>query len=348
MDGVTSDCTPSYRSRFDLLQLVRSRTRIHLIKQMSPIPPHRSTSKASLNHVPVLANQLVDALVGNTKGTYVDCTYGRGGHAKLLLNRLDLQARVVGIDRDTDAETHGVDLSKCDSRFQFVLGRFGELEKLVGISEKGKLDGVYFDLGLSTPQIQTSERGFSFDRDGPLDMRMDRSSNLTAEQWLFEADKRELSRVLRQYGDVPNANQVANSIVAQRPIRTTHQLANVVKQTLRPGSSSAKQLARVFQSIRIHINDELSEIESGLASAFDLLRVGGRLGVITFHSLERRITRQKIAAWSKTGGDPSMPLREIDKPRCRIVIKGLKPTEMEISTNAASRSAMLQVVEKLR
>lgn len=305
-------------------------------------------------HAPVMLEEMVEALAVDRDGFYVDATFGRGGHARRLLAELSPRGRLLAIDRDADAYDSARRLAKADARVQVRHGRFGSLgDHLAGGRHggPGAQSGVMFDVGMSSPQLDEARRGFSFSVSGPLDMRMDQGDALTAQAWLNEAKTEDLATVIRRYGEERHARRVARAIVAARPLETTTELAEVVARAV-PGSWSATQAcARVFQAVRIHINDELGELDRGLDAGFDVLKVGGRLAVLTFHGLEHRLVRHRFRQWVEGPRLPRrLPVRGSPEPRaCRIdsVGKGRRPTAREVDGNPRARSALLQAVEKL-
>lgn len=306
-------------------------------------------------HAPVMLEEMVMALAVDRDGFYVDATFGRGGHSRGLLAELSSGGRLLAIDRDVDAYDSARRLSKADSRIQARHGRFSLLGDYLAHGDYGGLgapSGVMFDVGMSSPQLDEARRGFSFSAPGPLDMRMDRRDALTAGAWLNDAKVEDLAAVIRRYGEERHARRVARAIVAARPLKTTTDLAEVVTRTV-PGSRSATTAcARVFQAVRIHINDELGELDRGLDAGFDALKIGGRLAVLTFHGLEHRLVRRRIRHWVEGPKLPRrLPVRHDPEPMARridAVGKGLRPCAVEIGRNPRARSAFLQAVEKLR
>ena len=306
-----------------------------------------STPTSSDFHEPVLKRELVDSIVTDRCGVYLDATFGRGGHAKAVLDALDAAARVIALDRDAAALKASVELEQADSRLTFVRARFGMMGDVLARHKVQVLDGVYFDVGVSTPQLKDPLRGFAFDLDGPLDMRMDVSSGVPASVWLEHANVEELGKILRIYGDVGPAKAISRRIVAVRPIATTAQLVTAIKNALPRERRSVRLIAQVFQAIRIFINDELNELQSGIQQAFTALKPGGRLAAITFHSLEHRLVRACIQSWINPLVPRGLPIKS-DPPRARVVLKNARPTYAERQRNPSSRSAMLQVVERVR
>ena len=305
-------------------------------------------------HAPVMLEETVEALAVDRDGFYVDATFGRGGHARRLLSELSPRGRLLAIDRDADAHDSARRLAKVDARVQARHGRFGSLKDYLTNDTHagpGEQSGVMFDVGMSSPQLDEPGRGFSFSVPGPLDMRMDQRDALTAQAWLNDAKAEDLATVIRRYGEERHARRVARAIVAARPLETTTELAEVVARVV-PGSRSATQAcARVFQAVRIHINDELAELDRGLDAGFDALKAGGRLAVITFHGLEHRLVRRRFRRWVDGPDLPRrLPVRHGPEPLARridTVGKGLRPTALELDRNPRARSALLQVVEKL-
>lgn len=298
-------------------------------------------------HVPVLLTELVDTLVTDRDGCYVDATFGRGGHAKSMLERLNTQATLIGFDRDPASREIATRLATNDSRFSFENERFSQISQKLHQRNIGQVAGVYFDVGVSTPQIADGTRGFAFDIDGPLDMRMSNDRGESAASWINRVTLQELADVLRTYGEVRGANALAKQIVAQRPLHTTFDLVEVVKNNGGSKNTSARELAQVFQAIRIHINDELNELEKGLQQGFNAIGLGGRLGVITFHSLEHRLSRRYLQSLVRPQVPKGLAIRA-DEAEAKFVLKNCRPSYLERQRNPQSRSAMLQVVERIK
>ena len=302
-----------------------------------------------ITHEPVLAHQLVQALVTDRGGIYLDSTFGRGGHTKALLEELSEDGRVVGFDRDLEAQSEARELERQDSRFTFTRSKFSELQNTLDTLEIRHIDGVCFDVGVSTPQLKNSERGFAFDLDGPLDMRMDNASGSSAADWVNKAAIDDVVEVLRVYGEVRGARSIARQIVSRRPIDTTFDLVQAIKASSPANARSARILAQVFQAVRIYINDELNELQEGLQRGFEALDVSGRLAVISFHSIEHRLVRDVIQSWIRPPIPKGLPVRGTEEDsRARYVVKNVRPTYLERQNNPASRSAMMQVIERLR
>ncbi len=302
-------------------------------------------------HITVLAGEATSALLGRTHGTYVDCTFGRGGHTRRLLAQLGPDARVIGIDRDPSAIEAGKALEQADPRFSIRHARFSELPDVLrgcGIAH-GELDGVLADLGVSSPQIDTPERGFSFAKDGPLDMRMDTTRGQSAADWLATASEQEIRGVIKDYGEERFAQGIARQIVAARStggLQRTRQLAELVGQVVRTREPGQHPATRTFQAVRIFINRELEEIKALLPRAVEALRPGGKLVVISFHSLEDRIVKRFMAHEAKADHLPSkLPIRanEVDVAKLTIAGKAVKASEQEIAANPRARSAIMRV-----
>lgn len=302
-------------------------------------------------HVTVLLEEAVGALAIKADGTYVDATFGRGGHSRRILSELNEKGRLVAVDRDPQAIAAGAAID--DSRFLLVHRAFGELAEAACEAGVRDVDGVLFDVGVSSPQIDDGERGFSFRYDAPLDMRMDTTQGETAAEWLARAEIRDITEVIRNYGEERFAFQIAKKVVATRleqPIVTTGQFATLVRETVRTREPGQDPATRSFQALRIHINQELRQLEVALPQALDLLKPGGRLVVISFHSLEDRIVKNFMRDQSVADAMPkSLPLRadQLPKPKLRLVGKQIKPSSAEIDANPRARSAVMRIAEKL-
>lgn len=301
-------------------------------------------------HTPVMRGELVAAVLGDRDGCYVDATFGRGGHAEALLAELSPRGRLLVIDRDADAVAVAERLAEADPRVTACRTNFGDLAAALRRARLGPLAGVLFDVGASSPQFDQAARGFSFAASGPLDMRMDQRQRTTAGAWLNSASEAEIAAVIRRYGEEHQAGRVARRIVRARPLTSTAQLADAVGAATSSGGKQA--LARVFQAVRIHVNDELGELERGLDAAFQALAVGGRLAVLTFHRLEHRLVRRRFREWTQ-GPEVSrrlMPTFDRSAPvarRIAQVAKGARATADELTANPRARSALLQAVEKV-
>lgn len=301
-------------------------------------------------HRPVLLQETLAALNIRSQGTYVDATFGRGGHSRAILARLGPSGRLLALDRDPEAVRAARDWS--DPRFTIAHAPFSALAETAHAHGIEAVDGVLFDLGVSSPQLDTPERGFSFRLDAPLDMRMDISRGPSAAEWLNNADEEEIARVVREYGEERFAKSVARAVVAARaqaPITTTGQLARLCAQAVRSREPGQDPATRTFQAIRIHINGELEELARALPQAVDLLRPGGRLAVISFHSLEDRMVKRFMRAEEK-GAElpPEIPLTRDALPvgRLHIVGKPIRPSALEVAANPRARSAVLRVAER--
>lgn len=302
----------------------------------------------------MLAESL-DGLAVQPDGWYVDCTFGRGGHSRAILNLLGGEGRLLALDKDEDAVCSAEARSlSCDARFRIVKASYAALlPHVVELGWQGQVAGVLMDLGVSSPQLDEAERGFSFLRDGPLDMRMDRSRGITAADWLRVVTEKELAQVLKDFGEERYARRIARAVVdrrAQESIVTTKQLATIIAQAIPRWERGQHPATRSFQAIRIRVNQELQEIQGGVAQAIDVLRGGGRLVVIAFHSLEDRIVKRFIRDESRgfTGdGDMHCPSIRHREPRLRRVDGVRKPSESEVRENPRARSAILRVAERL-
>jgi 16S rRNA (cytosine1402-N4)-methyltransferase len=302
-------------------------------------------------HTTVLLNEAVDALVTNIDGTYLDGTFGRGGHSRLLLSRLSAKGRVVAIDRDLQAvaaATTGATRVD-DPRFSIHHTSFAHMADTLAAQGISKVNGLLLDLGVSSPQIDDPGRGFSFRHDGPLDMRMDTTRGESAADFLARADERLIAEVIKNYGEERFALQVAKALVARResgnPIRTTRDLSEVVAGAVKTREPGQNPATRTFQALRIFVNAELEELEQGLNASLDLLLPGGRLVVISFHSLEDRIVKTFIARESKSVFDRRAPFAE-PTPNRMVALGRVKPSDAEVDANPRSRSAVMRVAER--
>ncbi|WP_110668386.1 16S rRNA (cytosine(1402)-N(4))-methyltransferase RsmH [Salinicola halophilus] len=311
-----------------------------------------AASPRDFRHTSVLLDGAVDALVRDPSGRYLDGTFGRGGHTRAILERLDADGRLLALDRDPAALAAGGDID--DARLSLRRGVFAELDRHAEETGLlGRLDGVLLDVGVSSPQLDDPERGFSFLRDGPLDMRMDPESGIGAAQWLARTGADEMARVFKTYGEERFAKRIARALVSARqeaPIERTHQLAEIVKAAHPAWEKHKHPATRVFQAIRIHLNDELGQLERALDAALNALAPGGRLVVISFHSLEDRLVKRFIRDQSR--GDThlprGMPIREDQlNKRLKPVGKALRPDEHEVEINPRARSAVMRIAEKL-
>lgn len=305
-------------------------------------------------HQPVLLTEALAGLAVIEEGCYVDGTYGRGGHSAAILARLGPEGRLLALDKDPDAVADAKQRFQNDFRFAIRHAGFEDMRGIIAKHFDGRaVLGVLLDLGVSSPQLDCTDRGFSFQSEGPLDMRMNPESGRTAAEWISEVSEADLASVLRRLGEEPRARRIARAIVAARaarPIETTRQLAELVERAVpRARKSRIHPATRVFQAIRIVVNDELAALEHGLAAAVDILAQGGRLAVISFHSLEDRIVKRFIARESRGdpayAGLPSMPPEA--RPRLTPVGKLVRPGPDELESNPRSRSARLRVAERL-
>lgn len=303
-------------------------------------------------HVPVLLEETLQALKLREDGFYVDATCGRGGHSQAILERLGPRGRVFALDRDPQAVSAVRARFAADARFEIHHAAFSQLESLLEArAAAGRVDGILFDLGVSSPQLDEAARGFSFLREGPLDMRMDPTRGESAAQWLNNAGESEISSVLRDYGEERFARRIARAIVrerAQKPLTTTRELAGLIARSVPTRERGKDPATRSFQAIRIFINRELEEIETALPQAVRLLAPGGRLAVISFHSLEDRIAKHFLRAEAK-GEElpPGLPVRAHEvRTRLRLVGKAIRPSAQEMARNPRARSAVLRVAER--
>jgi 16S rRNA (cytosine1402-N4)-methyltransferase len=301
------------------------------------------------SHRTVLLEEAVDALAIRADGAYVDATFGRGGHSRLILDRLGPRGRLIALDRDPEAVAAATRIS--DARFSVVHASFAELAGVLDRLGLEGVDGVLLDLGVSSPQLDDAARGFSFRRDGPLDMRMDTSRGQTAAQWLDTASEAEIREVIRDYGEERFAKQIAKAIVAARqrgPVVTTGQLADIVGAAVRTREKNKDPATRTFQAVRIYLNQELAHLSLALPQILELLTPGARLAVISFHSLEDRIVKQFMRDAARADVPIRLPLREreLPQPRLRLIGKPVRPSADEIAANPRARSATLRVAER--
>jgi 16S rRNA (cytosine1402-N4)-methyltransferase len=304
---------------------------------------------ATSGHRPVLYGEVMEGLAVQADGTYLDGTFGRGGHARGVLDKLGPGGRLLLMDKDPEAIAVAERMFGADPRVAIFRGSFALLAQWDATA--GGLDGVLFDLGVSSPQLDVAERGFSFGKDGPLDMRMDPDSGESAAQWLARADEREIADVLFVYGEERQSRRIARAIVAARAqvtIERTAQLADLIASVMPRGDSKIHPATRSFQAIRIFINRELADLETGLDAALARLKPGGRLAVISFHSLEDRIVKQFIARHAKAPpANRRLPVVQAFVPTLRAIGDARKASEAEVAANPRARSAVLRVAEKL-
>ena len=302
-------------------------------------------------HATVLLHEAVEALQVKQDGIYVDGTFGRGGHSRLILEKLGTQGRLIALDKDPSAVAAGQVIS--DSRFKIVHSGFAHLQEILSSLSVEQVDGVLLDLGVSSPQLDDEQRGFSFRFDSPLDMRMDTSNGQTAAEWLAEVEESLLGEVIRDYGEERFAKQIARSIVAARqeqPVVTTRQLSEIIAKTVRTREPGKNPATRTFQAIRIYLNQELEEIARVLPQCVDCLKPEGRIVVISFHSLEDRMVKRFLRDMAQGDKLPrNLPIRaaEIPKGRLRLVGKAVRATPKELEANPRARSAVMRVAERM-
>jgi 16S rRNA (cytosine1402-N4)-methyltransferase len=303
-------------------------------------------------HKPVLLEESLEALAIREDGIYIDCTFGRGGHAAAILDRLGKHGRLVALDRDIEAVASAAGRFGADARFVIEHASF---DRLAEVAEKhgmtGEVDGILLDLGVSSPQLDDAQRGFSFMNDGPLDMRMDTTSGRTAAEWLGEASENEIRDVLRTYGEERFAGRIAHAIVMARqesPLMTTLQLARLIESAVPRREKGKHPATRSFQAIRIRINRELEQLESVLEQALAVLACGGRLVVISFHSLEDRIVKR---FFRRHATPPQLPkgvpvMAREEETDLKLVGKSIAPSAQELAANPRARSSRLRIAEK--
>ena len=308
------------------------------------------------SHITVLLDEAVNALAMRPAGCYVDGTFGRGGHSRLILKQLDESGRLLGFDKDPLAIATGLELQQQDPRFSIMQRSFAEMDaELQQRQLLTAVDGVLLDLGVSSPQLDDAERGFSFMHDGPLDMRMNPAEGISAAQWVAEVSAEEMARVFKEYGEERFAKRMANAVVARRQLQSftrTADLAAVLTEANPAWEKGKNPATRAFQGMRIHLNNELADLEQGLEAALASLKVGGRLVVISFHSLEDRIVKQFMRRLAKGEAD-QMPrhlpiIPEKFDPIIKIIGKPQYAGADELKANPRARSAVMRVAEKLR
>ena len=305
-------------------------------------------------HLSVMAEVAPPLVVTDPNGTYVDATFGRGGHSRRILSLLSEKGQLIAFDRDPQAVESAKEIE--DNRFQIIHAPFSRMrEELSNIGVRS-VSGIFMDIGVSSPQIDDASRGFSFRMDGPLDMRMDTSCGLTASQWLSQAEEAEIARVIHTLGEERYAKKIAHAIVQARnvsPIETTRQLADLVAKVVPVNKKDPSQnpATRTFQAIRIHINSELDELAQALLASMELLVDGGKIGVITFHSLEDRIVKRFFdeKAHPEKAVDSRLPLRSFELPAAELTdIQRVLPTPQEYESNPRARSAILRLATRVR
>jgi 16S rRNA (cytosine1402-N4)-methyltransferase len=304
-----------------------------------------------LAHVPVLAREVLEALAIRPDGRYLDGTFGRGGHSHLILDELGPAGRLLALDQDPAAIVAGQEVK--DPRFTLVHARFSAMSEVLAAQGWDKVDGILLDIGVSSPQLDEADRGFSFRLDGPLDMRMNPEQGMSAADWLAEAEEKEIEGVVRNYGEERFARQIARAIAQARkttPVRTTGQLAQIVAGAVHSREPGQHPATRTFQALRIYLNRELEELKAALPLGVENLRPGGRLAVISFHSLEDRIVKRFMR--EEVAGEQApakLPVRAADlKPgRLRLVGRAVHASRREVASNARARSAVLRVAERV-
>ena len=304
-----------------------------------------------MSHIPVLLHEALTALCIQHDGLYLDCTFGRGGHSRAILAELGASGRLIGFDRDPSALAVARNLAQEDPRFEIVHTAFSELETALDSLAVSRVHGILMDLGVSSPQLDEAGRGFSFQADGPLDMRMDPTSGESAADWIARADSDEIAHVLWVFGEERFSRRIARAIVEAReltPIVTTTQLSQIVTRAQPKKDQNKHPATRSFQGIRLYINGELTEVEQGLEAAMNRLEVGGRLAVISFHSLEDRLVKRALRDASRPPkGDPRMPLPDsVAQPKLKLVGKAIKASPDELRLNPRARSAVLRIAER--
>ena len=312
-----------------------------------------NTVPGAFQHRTVLLDEAVDGLelVGERiDGTYIDGTFGRGGHSRLILSRLGPQGRLFAFDKDPQAIATAEQVQ--DPRFTIVHDSFATMIDALAARGISQVDGILLDLGISSPQVDDASRGFSFRQDGPLDMRMDTTRGMSAAEWLATATEQQLEKVIRDYGEERFAFQIAKAIVARRaiqPISTTRELAAIVADAVKTREKGKDPATRTFQAVRIFINKELEDLETGLSAAYAMLAPGARMSVISFHSLEDRMVKQFLASKAKVEQpDRRLPIRAVDLPQPLMkLIAKTKPSSLEVEANPRARSAVLRVAERL-
>ena len=306
---------------------------------------------SAFSHRSVLLDASVEALVRKPDGRYIDGTFGRGGHSRLILGRLGAQGRLLAFDKDPDAIREAEALAAEDARFSWFHGSFAEIALAMARRGWASVDGVLLDLGVSSPQLDDPARGFSFMRDGPLDMRMDPRQSPSAAEWLATAEEQDIADVIWRYGEERFSRRIARLVVERRqeqPIETTRQLAELVAEAVPKKEKHKHPATRAFQAIRIFINRELEDLEAGLAAAVDRLAPGGRLVVISFHSLEDRLVKRFMRDLAR---GPKLPkgipvTAEQEESGFQLIGKASKANEQEITENVRARSAVMRVLER--
>lgn len=308
------------------------------------------SSFAAQAHIPVLKHEVLRFLVGPSSGTYVDATFGRGGHCRALLQKLDSSAMVIAMDRDPDAVVVAQTLANEDPRVKVMHRRFAELAAMLAEMQVVAVDGVLLDIGVSSPQLDDPARGFSFTHDGPLDMRMDPTSGRSAADWINHADEAEIAQVLYEFGEERQSRRIAKAIVMARPIETTTAFAETVASAVpRAPQNKRHPATKSFQAVRIMVNAEDEELKQGLDQAFASLRPGGRLAVISFHSLEDRVVKRRFRELSSPPELPRrLPVRaQHNESPGKLIAGPVRASAAEVAQNPRARSATLRVIEKI-
>ncbi|WP_438862299.1 16S rRNA (cytosine(1402)-N(4))-methyltransferase RsmH [Neptunicella sp.] len=306
-------------------------------------------------HQSVLLTESIQALNIKADGTYLDATFGRGGHSRAILQQLGSNGRLYAVDRDPQAIQAAQLLEQQDPRFTIIHSPFSELETVTHtLGIQGQIDGILMDLGVSSPQLDDAERGFSFLRDGPLDMRMDTTRGISAAEWLKYADEQDITQVIKEFGEEKFGKRIAHAIVNSRdehPLTHTHQLAALIDQAVPVKEKHKHPATRSFQAIRIYINSELDEVRDGLKGALTALKSEGRLAVISFHSLEDRMVKRFMREQSRGKQYPAgFPVTDTEinaSKAMKLIGKAIKPSAEEVERNTRSRSSVLRVAEKL-
>lgn len=308
-------------------------------------------SDAHDSHQPVLLSEALAALKIIPDGTYIDCTFGRGGHSCEILRGLGPAGRILAIDQDPQAIVHGETLFAKEKRIVIEQCNFSQITKTVKKNNfEGKVNGILFDLGISSPQLDDPKRGFSFMQDGPLDMRMNANEGMSAAQWLLQVSASELEKVIKIYGEERYAKKIAAATLRQQkisPVKTTRQLAEIVQQTIGRSREHKHPATRTFQAIRIFINRELEVLATALEDCVELLAQSGRLLVITFHSLEDQQVKRLLRKYSVSGLPRKLPVAGQFKQKLKRVCKPIKPSVDEIADNPRARSAKLHILERV-
>ena len=312
----------------------------------------RNITSKNIKHIPVLIDSVLNGLSIKKNGIYIDATFGRGGHSREILSLLGEKGKLIAIDRDSQAIREADDIFTHDMRFKLIMSEFDKLKKIA--NEKNvlkKVDGLLFDLGVSSPQFDEASRGFSFQNDGLLDMRMNTEKGKSAAEWLATTSKKELAKILFEYGEERFANRIANAIIKERevnPIHRTKQLAQIVAKNV-PYKRRIHPATKTFQAIRIFINNELEQLDAALEASIEILKKGGRLCVISFHSLEdrkvKRFFRNASHEDEQYRGMPFVP--EEYRPKLKIIGKTIKTSFEEMERNIRSRSARLRIAERI-